>query len=206
MKQSKKTLLSISAAITIAIATGSTVYARSTNQQIGHGTIIGDNTTAMMSGQGGGMGNRSAGMSGQSGMMNGQSGGMGGQNGMMGSRSNMMMNMMMGGRSNMTGKAKAYMDKRLTNAKRALGITQNQESAWNTYAKAVRAQIDQMSTRMASGFNGQKTSVNQRAALMTTHAAQMQEIATTAKQLYKKLTPAQRIKANQWLPLPGNAS
>jgi len=50
MKHSSKTLLGISAALAIAIATGSTVYAQGTNQQATQGTMMG-NTTSMMHGQ-----------------------------------------------------------------------------------------------------------------------------------------------------------
>ncbi|GEM_PF-6564423 len=197
MKHSSKTLLGISAALAIAIATGSTVYAQGTNQQATQGTMMG-NTTSMMHGQNANMGDRSSRM--------------GGQNGMMGGHGNMMqmMNMMMGGRGylvgrmGMMGNSKAYIDKRLANTKKILGITRNQLPAWNAYTKAIQSQADFMITRMQRMRNGQFPNVDRRAAMMDSWAGQMQKTAAAAKNLYKKLTPAQRIKANRWLPIPGS--
>jgi hypothetical protein len=193
MKQGK-TLLGISAAVAIAIATASTVYAEGTNHPNSQGAMM-DNSSAMMHGQKGNMGDKSSRMSGQKGMM--------------GSHGNMM-KMMSGekGMMNMMGNSKAHMDKRLTKARHALDLTRNQLPAWNAYVKAVRAQVNFMSTRMKQMRGGEQssTTVDQRATMMNSQAGRMQETATAAKNLYQKLTPAQRIKANRLLPIPCNRS
>lgn len=190
MKQGK-TLLGISAAVAIAIATASTVYAEGTNHPSNQGAMM-DNSSAMMHGQKGNMGDKSSRMSGQKGMM--------------GHHGNMMK--MMRGEKGMMGNPKAHMDKRLTKTRHALDLTRNQLPAWNAYVKAVRAQVNFMSTRMKQMREGEQssTTVDQRATLMNSQAGRMQETATAARNLYQKLTPAQQIKANRLLPIPCNRS
>jgi len=195
MKQGK-TLLGISAAVAIAIATASAVYAEGTNHPSSQGNMMG-NTSSTMHGQKGNMGDKSSRMSGQKGMMGGHGNMM--KKGMMGHHGNMM---------SMMGNSKAHMDKRLTKARHALDLTRNQLPAWNAYAKAVRAQVDLMSTRIKQMRGGEQasTTVDQRATLMNSRAGRMQETASAARNLYQRLTPKQRIKANRLLPIPCSRS
>ncbi len=200
MKQGK-TLLGISAAVAIAIATASTVYAEGTHHPSSQGAMMG-NTSSTMHGQKGNMGDKSSRMSGQKGMMGGHGNMMkmmSGEKGMMGHHGNMM---------SMMGNFKAHMDKRLTKTRHALDLTRNQLPAWNAYAKAVRAQVNFMSTRMKRmrGSEQSSATVDQRATMMNSQAGRMQKTAAAARNLYQRLTPEQRVKANRLLPIPCSRS
>jgi hypothetical protein len=144
-------------------------------------------------GEGGMMGQGSQGMMGQDGqgMM-----GMGGQ-GMIG------LGMMMG-----RGDLKAMVEGRLAYVKTALGITDDQATAWKAYEDASRADVQ----GMQAAHQAMMTAMQSGSAIdrMQTHIAMMQgrldalkasQPATEA--LYKALTPEQQKKADTLLGMGG---
>lgn len=95
----------------------------------------------------------------------------------------------------------AFTDGRLKELKETLGITEQQEETWNTYAEAVRGRAKLMVARreIMKTSGGPQMSAEQRIELMQQGADQMQRVATATADLYAKLSPEQKSKADESL-------
>ena len=95
----------------------------------------------------------------------------------------------------------ADQDARLTYLKNELKITSAQESAWNTYAAAMKQQGQSMQTMRNQMFAAAQSSgperFTQRADLMKQRAANAETMAGAFKELYAALTPEQKALADQ---------
>lgn len=117
-------------------------------------------------------------------VMMGGPGGMYGQNGGPGT--------MMG-----SGFTQGYTDPQLSDLKTSLGITNDQENAWNAYVTAVQSRAEIMqSHRQAMITNGQITP-QQRLAFRQQGFDQMQQVINARRTLYNSLTPEQRTRADE---------
>lgn len=174
MKQSNRRILGIVAASALTIGTVSAVLA--------HG------------GAGPGAGQ---GWNGQPGMMGGPNGMMGGPNGMRGGP-----NGMMGGPGRMMGSDPvAHMDQRLTAMKSRLGITPEQEPAWDDFATALRSGAAMMGAHRQAMMGGEPVTQEQRLAFRQQGMGQMQQMAAAGEALYQALTPEQRSRAGRMMQM-----
>jgi hypothetical protein len=130
----------------------------------------------MMGGPGGGYG---------PGMMGGPGGGYG--PGMMGGRG------MRGGPGMMGGYG--YTDQQITDMKSALGITPDQEGAWNDYISALQGRAQLMQAHRQAMFSNGPISPETRQAYHQQGYSQMQQLFDARRNLFDKLTPQQRSKA-----------
>jgi hypothetical protein len=105
-------------------------------------------------------------------------GGMGGGSGMM-----------------MTGASIDQVDQRLADLKSSLGITPDQESAWNAYAQAVEGKFGLMQAHHATMVSSGPPGPEQRQAFHQQGFAQMQKVQSARQDLYRVLTPQQRANA-----------
>jgi Spy/CpxP family protein refolding chaperone len=92
-------------------------------------------------------------------------------------------------------------DTRLDAQKTALGITSDQEKAWNAYAELVKTQADSMLSRHQAMWNSNATSSADRLALhsafITQRAQEVEALNKAYADLYAVLTPEQRATADQ---------
>jgi Spy/CpxP family protein refolding chaperone len=92
-------------------------------------------------------------------------------------------------------------DARLDAQKTALGITAEQETAWNAYATLAKQQSESMLARHQAMWNSNTASSADRLALhsafMTQRAQEIQALNTAYADLYAVLTPEQRATADQ---------
>ena len=109
---------------------------------------------------------------------------------------------MMGGPGGMNGPGgmmasdpAAFTDQRLTELKSTLAITGEQESAWNTYADAVKSQVGVMQSHRQLMFGSEPITPEQRLAFHQQGLDQMQKMATASRDLYSTLTPEQQTRA-----------
>ena len=93
----------------------------------------------------------------------------------------------------------AYTDEQLVDLKANLGITADQEDAWNTYTEAVRgkAQLMVAHRQIMHSSGGPPLNMEQRIDLMQQGAEQMQRLATATADFYATLSPEQKSKANE---------
>ena len=89
----------------------------------------------------------------------------------------------------------AFTDQRLTELKSTLAITGEQESAWNTYADAVKSQVGVMQSHRQLMFGSEPITPDQRLAFHQQGLDQMQKMATASRDLYSTLTPEQQTRA-----------
>lgn len=97
----------------------------------------------------------------------------------------------------------AYADGRLAFLKTELGITADQESAWQAYAKQVKQQAEGMQALFAqaqsqAAAQSAPERLNQRAEFAKQRAANMESMSTAVKNLYAALTPEQKTVADQY--------
>lgn len=81
-----------------------------------------------------------------------------------------------------------------------LGITADQESAWQAYAKQVKQQAESMQALRAQAPAAAQSAperINQRAAFAKQRAAHMEAMSAAVKDLYAVLTPEQKAVADQ---------
>ncbi|WP_051301717.1 Spy/CpxP family protein refolding chaperone [Sedimenticola selenatireducens] len=183
MKQKTKRDLSIVAVSMLAIGVTGVVLAQG---GFGPGSGPGWGGHQAMMGSPGGMHNPGGMMGGPRGMHN-PGGMMGGPGG--------MYNPGAGRGGMMGGDPVAFTDQRLTELKSALGVTGEQEKAWNTYADALKGQADMMMSHRQLMFGGEQITAEQRFAFHQQGLDQMQKIATASRDLYSTLTPEQQAKA-----------
>jgi Spy/CpxP family protein refolding chaperone len=92
-------------------------------------------------------------------------------------------------------------DARLDAQKTALGITAEQETAWNAYAELVKTQAGSMLARHQAMWNSTTSSSADRLALhsafMTQRAQEIEALNKAYADLYAVLTPEQRATADQ---------
>ena len=118
--------------------------------------------------------------------------GMGGQQGMMGGPGGMM-----GMGPGMGGGSVAATTERLAETKSALGITAEQESAWQAYEQALINQSALMSSHRETMMAGGMPPAGDQRAAMHQQGTQMAQQTEQARQgLYNALTPAQKAKAD----------
>ncbi len=142
--------------------------------------------------------------------------GWGMQNGMMGSPGWGQHNRMMGGPGNgpgwgqhhgmmgtpgagpgwmMNDDPAAYTDRQLTELKDQLGITADQNEAWDAYADAVKGRTGLMLSHRQVMTQSGTIAPEQRFAFHQQGLEQMQKINTASQDLYTALTPDQKAKA-----------
>lgn len=125
--------------------------------------------------------------------------GWGGQHGMMGGHGGMHG---FGGSGFMRGgDPVAYADERLDALKADLGISADQENAWNAYADAVRAKAQLMVAhrQIMHSSGGPQLNTEQRVNMMQQGAEQMQNLAKATGDFYATLSPEQQSKADELL-------
>ena len=116
--------------------------------------------------------------------------GWGGHHGMMGGPGGMR-----GGPGMMMGSDPvAYTDQRLTKLKTTLDITPEQESAWSTYAEALKGRAGLMTAHRQAMFGG-TVSPEQHLSFHQQGMVQMQKVTDASSGLYAVLTPEQQAKA-----------
>ena len=127
----------------------------------------------------------------------GHQGMMGGHQGMMGSHQGMM-----GGRQGMMGgDPLAYADQQLTRLKTTLGITADQEGAWNTYEETVKSKAAVMLSHRQTLSAGGMATPEQRFTFHQQGLDQMQKVIVASRDLYTELTPEQQARAGNLIGL-----
>ena len=96
----------------------------------------------------------------------------------------------------MGGDPAAYTDQRLTQLKTTLGITPEQEAAWNAYAEAVQARAGIRAAHHEAMFGQGTVTPEQRLGFHEQGLAQMQKVTAATRDLYAALTPEQQAKAD----------
>jgi hypothetical protein len=180
MKQTTKKFLSVTAASALVIGLVSGVFAHG---GYGSGPGWGGNHH-MMGGAGGMMGGAGGMMGGAGGMMGGAGGMMGGAGGMMGRSGGMMY-----------GDPVAHADQSLTEIKKTLAITAEQESAWKSYADAIKGKAGLMLAHRQTMHGSKRVTPDQQFTLHQQGLEQMQKINTASRELYKALTTEQQARA-----------
>mgnify|MGYP001816338669 CR=1 FL=1 len=94
----------------------------------------------------------------------------------------------------------AAAEQRLTQLKTALGITPDQELAWNGYADAVKGKAGLMASHRQAmlGTEGMVAS-EQRRGFRQQARAQRQQLQAASRNLYAALTPAQQARTGRFL-------
>ena len=100
-----------------------------------------------------------------------------------------------------TGTSIDQIDQRLADLKTSLGITPDQESAWDNYAQAVEGKFGLMQAHRASMVTSGPPSPEQRQAFHQEGFAQMQKVRDARQDLYQVLTPDQQAKAGNLIGL-----
>ncbi len=166
MKTATKRTLGIAAAVAIAIGSASAVFAHGGGPGSGGG----------YGGMGSGHGMMGGGMMGGGGMMRGQ--GAAGGYGMM----------------SFMGEGAEAVESRLATAHETLGITPDQETAWQGFVTAARGKAEFMAAQHSAGPAMGSTQTH--LARMQVGSQMMTELSSAATKLYDTLTPDQRAKAD----------
>ena len=90
--------------------------------------------------------------------------------------------------------------------KSELGITANQEAAWQGFAGKAKGQVETMQAQRAAFTAADKTAperLAQRAAFAKQRAANIETMSAAVKDLYETLTPEQKAVADQRLAFGG---
>ena len=95
----------------------------------------------------------------------------------------------------MSGDPVAYADQQLTRLKETIGITSDQEVAWNTYADSVKGKAGLMFAHRQTMFGSGSTTPEQRLTFHEQGLEQMQKVTIASRDLYTVLTPEQQVKA-----------
>jgi len=95
----------------------------------------------------------------------------------------------------MGGDPVAVTDQQLSQLKTNLGITPEQEDAWNGYAEAVKGQAGLMAAHHAAMAGSTAVTPEQRQSLHQQGWTQMQAVVDATQNLYAVLTPEQQAKA-----------
>ncbi len=103
------------------------------------------------------------------------------------------------GSGQMTEKQSTWMQQRMQDRvefmKFKLGITKDQEPAWQEFTKVLESKFTTMRDRMEK--RGEQQSVTERVKLMRTGAEHMTQMADAIEKLYSTLTPEQQKTADQ---------
>ena len=103
---------------------------------------------------------------------------------------------MMGGPGGMMGgDPAAFTDQRLTELKSVIGVTDEQEAAWDAYADSLKIRAGMMLSHRQLMFGSEPVTPEQRFALHQQGLDQMQRITAASRDLYKALTPEQQARA-----------
>ncbi|MGD8589647.1 MAG: Spy/CpxP family protein refolding chaperone [Chromatiales bacterium] len=94
----------------------------------------------------------------------------------------------------MSGSSLEQIDQRLADLEASLGITPEQESAWNAYVQAVEAKMGLMQAHRQTMFTSGPLSPEQRQAFHQEGFTQMQKVHNARQELYQALTPEQQAK------------
>lgn len=101
----------------------------------------------------------------------------------------------------MGGDPVANVDQRLTGLKSTLGITVDQEDAWNTYEEAVKGKVGVMLSHRQTMFGSGTIAPEQRFIFHQQGLEQMQKVTVASRGLYAVLTPAQQGRAGNLIGL-----
>jgi len=102
----------------------------------------------------------------------------------------------------MGGYPAAYTDQQLADLKATLGITPDQEAAWNRYIDAVRGRAELMQSHRQQMFATGPLSPDQRLAFHQQGLEQLQKLTAARRDLYDTLTPQQRAAAGNTTAWP----
>jgi len=95
----------------------------------------------------------------------------------------------------------ANVGKRLSLLKNELKITSDQEQAWNTYAEKTKQSVKEIRDQMIEAMHDKPQTAPERfdrhIALMKERLANFEKMDDALKELYKGLTPDQKILADQ---------
>jgi hypothetical protein len=126
--------------------------------------------------------------------------GWGGHHGMMGGPGGM--HGMRGGPGwMMSDNPTANVEQRLTDLKGTLGITIDQETAWNAYVQAVEGKAGLMQAHRQSMLNSGPPTPEQRLAFHQQGFNQMQQVQNARQDLLQVLTPEQQARAGNLIGL-----
>ncbi|MEJ2589968.1 MAG: Spy/CpxP family protein refolding chaperone [Candidatus Thiodiazotropha sp.] len=89
-----------------------------------------------------------------------------------------------------------YSDQQITDIKSALGITADQEDAWNAYIGAVRGREAMMQSHWQAMSGNAPMTPEQRLAFHQQGYNQMQQLINARRHLFDVLNPQQRAKAD----------
>ncbi|MCU7936470.1 MAG: Spy/CpxP family protein refolding chaperone [Candidatus Thiodiazotropha sp. (ex Dulcina madagascariensis)] len=120
--------------------------------------------------------------------------GWGGHHGMMGGPGGMQ-GLGAGPGLMMRGDPVAYVDQQLTRLKGTIGITADQEIAWNAYAEAVKGKAGLMLAHRQTMFGSVQTTPEQRLTFHEQGLEQMLKVTTASRDLHAILTLEQQAKA-----------
>ncbi|MCU7917054.1 MAG: Spy/CpxP family protein refolding chaperone [Candidatus Thiodiazotropha sp. (ex Epidulcina cf. delphinae)] len=120
--------------------------------------------------------------------------GWGGHHGMMGGPGGMH-DLGVGPGLMMRGDSVAYVDQQLTRLKDTIGITSDQEIAWNAYAETMKGKAGLMLAHRQAMFGSGQITPEQRLIFHEQGLEQMQKITTASRDLHAILTPEQQAKA-----------
>lgn len=95
----------------------------------------------------------------------------------------------------MGGDPAVFTDQRLTELKSIIGVTDEQETAWNDYAETLKSNAGMMLSHRQLMFGGEPVTPEQRFALQQQGLEQMQRMTTASRDLYNALTPEQQARA-----------
>ncbi|MEW7988487.1 MAG: Spy/CpxP family protein refolding chaperone [Candidatus Thiodiazotropha sp.] len=151
--------------------------------------IAGVGSIAFAQGYGPGYG---PGWGGHHGMMGGPGGGRGMMMGGPGGGNGMMMG----------GYTAGFADQQLADLKTTLGITTDQEAAWNRYADAVKARTDLMQSHRQQMFTSRPFNPDQRLNFHQQGMEQLQQVSVARRELFDVLTPQQRVTADTYTGWP----
>lgn len=106
------------------------------------------------------------------------------------------------GRGMMGGYQGTYAPQQLDELKSTLGITPDQETAWNRYADAVEARADLMQTHRQQMFTNGPVGPDQRLTFHQQGLDQLQKVTTARRDLFNVLSPQQRATADNYTGWP----
>ena len=95
----------------------------------------------------------------------------------------------------MGGNPAALTEQRLTQLKSIIGVTGEQETAWNAYADTLRSKAGMMLSHRQLMFGDEPITPEQRFSLHQQGLDQMQRITIASRDLYDALTPEQQARA-----------
>ncbi|MEL0586388.1 MAG: Spy/CpxP family protein refolding chaperone [Candidatus Thiodiazotropha sp. (ex. Lucinoma kazani)] len=104
----------------------------------------------------------------------------------------------------MSGNLGAYADQQLTDLKATLGITADQEGAWDAYVGAVKGKAELMSSHRQAMMGAKQMAPEQHFAFHQQGLDQMQKITTARSDLFNVLTSEQQARAGNLIGLPAS--